>query len=882
MPLLALGLAAWLAGPALAHLPHDPMSAIALAPGSGGSHLVAQYLYPGRPLVLVSEDAGRSWGYVAPAGMTHEFTDLRFTDSGVLFAADMASATLFVSHDGGWSWEATAEVDGDVVECFQSSPAYGVSPTLFAGTAAGLWQSDDGGQSWVARDELPAANVVDIALAPAYPDDPTLFVIAGSSEVYRSTDGGGTWEIVIPVQPSIEPRVVAIAPDFELDRMWVGTAGGSVLLSDDRGESWVEVTPQLGPGQPLEEPVQDILPLSANQVLAVASDHAVLCSYNGGTTWFLCNDGVAPTVAQSSPVWGHYSMLRSPSPETAPVAYSAYEGVYVSQDDGQSWSERCTILPTYVRAMHVSPGYPDDPTIWLGSYGSGIYRTVDGGETFDVLADQQQRLFAEWMNIAPEYPDDPRMFAILSRHMLRSPDAGESWEEIASPITDHLAQIHLAPDFRTSGVAYALGTDADVRWMMVRSEDGGLTWHQVYLDPTPEGPQIAHFVFSPTDEDVIYAGRDLPAAVMRSEDRAASWQVLFDLPDAQRYRGVFAIESGGEDVVVAVSDGGRVWQRAGEEGEWLEQGGVEAEVHLARQFGGQMADADGEPGSAIYLSLESPGLARSRDAGANWEILPTPFGATVLAVAVPPGRPMDEALLVSTHYGAFFSCDDGENWHLIDRLLRHEDFSCSVRYEGEDWLHVQGHGTGMVSTISSEAGDSAQVEFFGRGVRWLASRGPDRGSAAVWIDGDHVDDVDLDANQASTTEVVFEYEFVGDDDFHTFRIELNGDGTVDLDAVEVIRHRIENVPDETYEIDDWCIDLTPTDDDDDATADDDSTDDDTTPEDDDSAADDDSSGPAPEGCCAESCEQGAGATPGIAVPVLLGVLLLLRAGRRGI
>jgi len=867
------------AGPALAHLPHDPMAAIALAPVADGTRVVAQYLYPGRPILLVSEDTGRSWGYLAPPGMTHEVLDLRFATDDVLVAADEFTDHLFISEDGGWNWLPSTSPDGQPLACFAVSPDYATEPTLFAGTAAGLYRSDDAGVSWGSVDGLPVGELHAIVLAPGFPVDPTLYVIAGGGDIHRSSDGGDSWDIVLVTQPLIQPKVIAIAPDFDFDRMWVGNEGGSILLSEDRGDSWAQIIPQIGQ-VPLEEPINDLVALSATHLLGISTDHAVLCSYNGGTTWYQCNEGVAPLVTQASKLWGHYSMLRASGEDLDPVGYSAYEGIYLSLDQGLTWSERCTVLPTYVRAMHVSPGYPyDDPSIFLGTYGSGLLVTPDGAETFEWLADEQMHLYTEWMAVAPDYPEDPRLFAVLSRQMKRSEDGGASWDDVETPIEDHLAQIHLAPDFLSSGVAYALGTDAEVRWMIVRSEDGGLTWTQAYLDPIIDGPQIAFFTFSPTQDGVIYGQRSRQEAVVRSADGAESWEVLFEPPDGEKPKALFAVESGGEDIVTLVTGGGRVWRRVGD-GAWLEQPPVGADVHKGLQVGSQLTDPLGDPGSALYVSLEPPGIARSRDAGASWEILPTPFRGTVLALAAPPREPNDPLLVAATHYGAFYTCDDGENWHLLDRALRHENYSCSARHQGEGWEYVLGEGTGVITSVSSTSGDAIEVEFWGRGVRWLAARGPNRGPASVSIDGEAVADVDLYDAVAGETEVVFEHSFA-DDDHHTLRVEVLGGGVVELDAVEVIRHRLENAPEEVYEAADWCTDLTPpTDDDDDTTPTDD--DDDTTPpdDDDDTTGDDDSTEPTPDGCCAESCRQDRGGRPAAAIPALLAALLALRAARR--
>jgi len=413
-----------------------------------------------------------------------------------------------------------------------------------------------------------------------------------------------------------------------------------------------------------------------------------------------------------------------------------------------------------------------------------------------------------------------------------------------------------------------VGTDADVRWMVARTDDGGQTWEEAYLDPEPDGAQFTHLRFSPTDPDVIYAGRNDPAAVMRSDDGGASWVEVFDFPEDNRFRAVFAVADSGEDLLVAVSDYGRVWRKQAA-GEWIEQSGIDSGVHIARQIGRQLVTDEGDPGSALFLSLEPPGLARSIDGAATWQRLSTPFGATILALGAAPTHPVDPTLLVATHYGAFYTCDEGETWLLLDRMVRHENFACSVRYEGSDWEHVTGQGTGTVSTNSATAGDAAEVEFWGRGVRWISSTGPDLGQADVFVDGALVEQVDLSAAKVMASVVVFEHD-LGDDGFHTLRIQVaeGSTGEVDMDAVEVIRHRIENAPGETYEIGPWCEAGGDDDDDDD----DDMGDDDIG--DDDVGADDDSQDEG--GCECSSNSVLASFEAPLALLAILGVLAVRR------
>ncbi len=90
---------------------------------------------------------------------------------------------------------------------------------------------------------------------------------------------------------------------------------------------------------------------------------------------------------------------------------------------------------------------------------------------------------------------------------------------------------------------------------------------------------------------------------------------------------------------------------------------------------------------------------------------------------------------------------------------------------------------------STQAGTSATLDFSGRSVAWIASRGPTRGRARVLIDGSPVATIDLYAGSTRHRQVVFAYAWASSS-AHTIRIEVLGQPTgrprVDLDALFVI------------------------------------------------------------------------------------------------
>ena len=795
--LVAAVLAAAVPIRARAHSPHDVILEVAASPD--GDRIVAQYAYPERRLLLVSEDRGESWAFVAAEPAREVFEDLVFAGESVLYAADGVHPHLHVSEDGGWTWGETAEPDGSALLCVVPVPGDEPGVVVFAGTESGMYRSEDGGVSWSELDGLTADPVHRVVAVEGGAGGPILAALAGERQLWISVDGGDTWELRLELGIQMVPSCLAVSPEFAADgHVWVGTIDGTVFTSHDGGDSWalVPIDPDGSPNRA----VNDLLALSSDRVLGIREDHAVLCSSDAGMSWRECSHGIPEQYDQESQIWGHYRRLEGDPGGEGPALLASWEGLVKSEDGGTTWQEACTLLPTFARALAFSPGYPDDTTVWIGSYGSGLYETRDHGQNWSVLATEQERLYAISFVPSPRFPEDPLLLMVATRKLLRSVDGGTSWELAYVTGIDELHSVVLSPRFEDHRVGYALGTSGYAgRPAVSRTTDGGETWVSVWVADPSGAPQIEEVLFSPTVAGTLYARQTDPPAVLRSTDGGSDWDVLTSFPDGPEVAALFAFDAGGGDQLLAVAADGRMWRGEPGAGTWDELQELDPPgVFLGRQL---PPAASGEPG-ALFLSLDPPGIARSLDGGDTWEILQTPFHSVVLRIAAPPGYPADSALVVSTHHGTFFTCDDGEQWHLLDRLIRFEDDACSLRYRGKGWERLEGEGTGLAHVRSEHGGDAVALAFSGHTARWLTRRFPGAGGALVSLDGVPVAEVSLHVERV-TESAVFEYA-AGDDGPHTLEIQVAGDGPVVVDAVEVVRDRAANGAVESYEFTDWC------------------------------------------------------------------------------
>ncbi|MBF6596384.1 MAG: Ig-like domain-containing protein [Thermaceae bacterium] len=273
-------------------------------------------------------------------------------------------ALPYSSSDGGQSWAALSS-NLPTGTLYQSGLT--ASRWWLAGVGGDVFLSSDNLATipWVRR--IPYQQFGSVLLAPS-PRNDQLVYAGGSGGVYKSTDGGATWNAAFGGLQHATVSAIVVNPAND-QMVFVATGHAGVYKSTDGAASWQAANRGLGN---LE-----------TSSLCLAADNSTLVA---GT-----NDGGVYVSLDLGGTWGWSSSVGSYSvngvacdPSDPNVIYAATTGgVYKSVDKGSSWTQASVGLTTpYDQKVWVSP---DGQTLYLQTQDQGVFKgqpSASGGAGF--------------------------------------------------------------------------------------------------------------------------------------------------------------------------------------------------------------------------------------------------------------------------------------------------------------------------------------------------------------------------------------------------------------------------------------------------------------------------------------------------------------------
>ncbi len=453
--------------------------------------------------------------------------------------------------------------------------------------------------------------------------------------LWKTTDGGTTWRPVTDGQVESASVGAVDVCDLDPDVVWIGMGevqlrgnvqpGDGVYRSTDAGKTWEHVG--------LE---------AARNIGRVRIDPA-----DCNTVWVAA--------------LGHYG---DPNPE---------RGVYKTTDGGETW-ERVLFVDENTGAADLVLDPNDPNTVFAGMWdvwrkpwglksggpGSGLYRTTDGGDTWQELSDapgMPDGVLGK-VGVAVSPVDGQRVYAVVEADeggVFRSDDRGETWERVNDERklrqrAFYYTRIYADPQERD--VVYVLNT------AFYRSEDGGETFPRSIRVPHGDNHDLW---IAPGDNQRMINANDGGANV--SFNGGETWTDQ-DYATAQFYHVIttndipYHVCGAQQDnsTVCMPSHGGDYYRVAGGESGYIAPHPEHPNITYGGSYGGYLNRYDRETGTSRMVNVwpDNPMGWSSEDIAERFQwTFPIVFD------------PHDPGVLYATSQHVWRTTDEGRSWERI-------------------------------------------------------------------------------------------------------------------------------------------------------------------------------------------------------------------------
>lgn len=693
---------------ALLHLPvwNNPKYGIwhsALIGGGGyllGSALCSSdrnrvYAYGDMDGVFRSDDGGISWRMIH-GGLPGTSRDKGCSGNGEFAgltvdprnADRLAIATgfrfdeqgVYVSSDGGTTWTKTLDAQfmgngpyrwaGSRLVRDDNNP----DVILAASSGKGVWLSRDNGVSW---------------------QDSGLQGYLFTHALFDRTNGKRAWLCGIPDPVSFQdhPRLK-----------------GGFFRTGDGGQTWTQLSDE-SPFSIVQDPVA---PSTLYGIFAAGTraspesrpGNRIKRSTDAGQTWQNFDDGLPIDVDHSRFGQDHSFLTLSAGPSFVLTASEGTGTLYKLEAGKSRWTKierEAFDLRDWRQPYYVEPGMaassivvdPQRPDHWLLTDFSCIYQTWDAGKVWRACPRGLELTVVHTIAVDPQNPA-LILIGLADAGLWRSVDGGETYVPVLPHGGMDIKSIAFSP--KEPNRVFAVGGMYQATDRLFVSTDGGLSW-EPKLAPTglPEKPTCASIMADPVHSGVLY----LPVAgvvgpgkggLYRSTDNAHTWTWFGKgLPVGQPFFSGYVHGSGGQlaegidGTLMAVAEKTPcIYRCGGTEGTW---------TAVAWKGKGRLSSisADVFTEGRFYLTTKAEGILRTDDNGQTWKKI-SAQGADSIAV----DRNITNRVAAGTKDGVILSLDGGQTWTALDKSLPNRFYN-RVAFAGNR-LHVGSIGNGMFWT----------------------------------------------------------------------------------------------------------------------------------------------------------------------------------------
>jgi len=599
-----------------------------------------------------STDAGGTFKPAWPKGLSQAVGALAITSTGTLYAGTGES------NPGG----------GSVT--FGGKGIY-TSSNGITWKSLGLTASER-----ISRIAIDPSNEARIFAAATGP----LFTAGGQRGVYRSENAGATWTRVLqgdndttgasdvhidPLDPS---RVYAVmwdhlrVPDFRR----YGGVGSGIYRSTDGGTTWQRLAGGLPPPGPNVGRIGlGMAPSDPDRLYAVYIDAAgtftsAFTSTDGGDSWTLLTNTSAIGSAQSSYGWWFARIWVDPANPLH--VFVAGVSLVVSTNGGSTWASQSSFHADQ-HAMAWDPNVAG--RVYLGNDG-GVYRSQANGSPPWTPGTVQP--FTQYYSLDVGEQDPNRIVGgaqdngCSRSYTTANPDQWNTWA-----CADGLETLI---SFENQNIVYGCSQYGSC----VRSTNGGDSSSGIGGTTSSRRNWLTPLVFDPSDADVMYYAGNI---VNRSTNGGVSWTAISpDLTggdthpeDAYPFGTVTTVAAGKNNplMLYAGTDDGRLWHTSTGGSPWS----LASDPDLPSRWVTRVV-VDPANAAVAYVAFSgfrnadaSPYVLKTMDGGVSWaDITGNLPQAPVNALAL-----TGTGLVASTDMGVFLTTNGGATWLRLGRGL---------------------------------------------------------------------------------------------------------------------------------------------------------------------------------------------------------------------
>lgn len=647
-----------------------------------------------------------------------------------------SSASYLSKNDNTWKNEGPTNIGGRVTDIARHPSD---AEVFYIGTSqGGVFKTEDGGRNWIpVFDEVVTPSVGNMAISPSNPD--VLYVGTGEanggadsaaysgSGIYKSEDGGQTWEFVGLENSQHVGRLVVDKDDPNIVYAAVagvlydkGTERG-LYKTVDGGENWEKLLFVSDSTAIIDVVVH---PEDSNIIYAASWERqrfpwvrdyggptsAIFKTIDGGQNWTRLENGLP----QNQDSRGRIGLAMSQS--NPDVLYASitdnevtnvFEGVYRTNDAGDNWENVSALLPNNVFSsfgwffgnmrvdptnedvayvlglnafktsgngwqqlqnmhvdMHALEFFPEDPNDILIGNDGGLYRSLDGGNTISFISNIP---ITQFYTVEVDFQKPERIFGGTQDNNTIGTFTGnvDDYDRLLGG-----DGFYVNVDPRNSDIIYAEYQFGN----LFKSIDGGndFNWAMFGIDTDDRNNWNTPVVLSPIDPSTVFYGSNK----LYKSFEAESWEPISEdltrgehpsMSQAYGTLTTIAPSYNSLDVIYTGSDDGRIALTKDGGLSWDFIDGDTPNLYVSRIAVNPLDDAEAIVTFSGYRQLDKGShVMITYDYGQTWEDISNNLPEFPINDIVYNPEDTDE-LFIGADFQVWTSKNHGETWDLLGK-----------------------------------------------------------------------------------------------------------------------------------------------------------------------------------------------------------------------